>query len=187
MTSNLEESSNAQYDAETQFVDASGRGEGGNDHRAKHIITDTQNNIQIGVTETNKFDFGYQVHIFSRLDFVETDDWVDIAAKVTKVKDPNTDSISQKFEIENPLNSRDDGTIDVVIWNDDLHIDNLSEGDHLALSSVVGNTFDGDIYLSFNSNSEVAHFDTEDELQTVKESMKQFVKSNNCITKQMRM
>lgn len=183
--SHLEQNSNAQYDVETKFVDTSERGEG-SCHRAKHIITDRQNNITLGVTETNKFDFGYQVHTFSRIDFVEDGDWVDISAKITNIKTPDVDKINQKIEIENPLNSEDNGSIDLVFWNDS-GIKNISEGDYIIVSSVVVDTFDGEMYLSFNSNSEATQFDTKSELENINKSIKSFVKTNNCIKKTIRM
>lgn len=184
-----EESNDDRYEVETQFVDTSSSGEGST-HQAKHLVTDTKINVTLGVKERNVFDFGYTVHIFSNLDTIEEDDWVDVAVEVTEVKDPEVDSIAQKFEVKNALNSfpndGQDGTIDIVVWDEEETID-VSEGDTLILSSVVGNTFDDEVYLTVNSNTEIAQFTDIDDLRTVAEDIDSFVRANNSISKGIRM
>lgn len=186
---NTEESESDRYEVETQFVDNSGSGEGSS-HRAKHLVTDTKINVTLGVTERNVFDFGYTVHIFSKIESIEEDDWVDVAVEITEVKDPDVDSIAQKFEVKNALDvfphGNDDGTIDVVVWDDSQTID-VEEGDTLIMSSVVANTFDGDVYLSVNSKTEIAQFADIEELRTVADDMDSFVRENSSLMKQIRM
>lgn len=184
-----EGSNDDRYEVETQFVDTSDSGEGST-HQAKHLVTDTKINVTIGVKEGNLFDFGYRVHIFSNLDAIEEDDWVDVGVEVTEVKDPEVDSIAQKFEVKNALNSYpndgQDGTIDIVVWDNSQTID-VSEGDTLILSSVVGNTFDDEVYLTVNSNTEIAQFTDIDDIQKVAEDIDSFVRANNSISKGIRM
>lgn len=114
------------------------------------------------------------------------DDWKDVAVEVTEVKHPDVGSIAQKFTVENALDNEDDETIDIVIWDDSLTID-VEEGDALLLSSVVANTFDDEVYLTVNSNSEVARFSGVDELQKVADKIESFVRANNSISKEIRM
>lgn len=183
------ESNDDRYEVETQFVDTSSSGEGST-HQAKHLLTDTKIDVTLGVKERNVFDFGYTVHIFSNLDTVEADDWVDVAVTVTELKDPDVDSIAQKFEVKNALNEfpndGDDGTIDIVIWDNSLSLD-VEQGDSLILSSVVGNEFDEEVYLTVNSNSEVAQFRDVEDLRSVADDVESFVRANNSIGKDIRM
>ena len=184
-----ENSNTERYEVETKCVNTNGSGEG-SCHSAEHLVTDTQNNVTVEVKERNAFDFGYSVHIFSKIDSIEDDEWVDVAVEVTEVKDSDVDSIAQKFEVKNSLNSfphsEDDDTIDVVIWNESQTID-VEDGDTLILSSVVGNTFDDEVYLSVNSNTEIAQFTDIEELRKVAEDIDSFVRANNSIRKGVRM
>lgn len=182
---NTEESENERYEVETQFVNTSESGEG-SAHTAKHLVTDTEIGVTVGVVEKNLHDFGYGVSIFANLTMIEEDDWKDVAVEVTEVKHPDVGSIAQKFTVENALDNEDDETIDIVIWDDSLTID-VEEGDALLLSSVVANTFDDEVYLTVNSNSEVARFSGVDELQKVADKIESFVRANNSISKEIRM
>ena len=181
---NTTENSNTErYEIETKYVDTDGRGEG-SCHSAEHIVTDTQNNVTVEVTERNAFDFGYTIHIFHDIEFIDEDDWVDVAVEVTEVKDTDVDSIAQKFEVKH-IDEYDSETIDVVIWNESQTID-VEEGDTLIMSSVVGNTFDGEVYLSVNSNSEISKF-SDREIQNIENDIKSLVRANNSIRKGIRM
>lgn len=80
---NTEESENERYEVETQFVNTSESGEG-SAHTAKHLVTDTEIGVTVGVVEKNLHDFGYGVSIFANLTMIEEDDWKDVAVEERK-------------------------------------------------------------------------------------------------------
>lgn len=102
-----------------------------------------------------------------------------IVGTVTEIKTIDSTKFAQKFAIEFEGN-----TIDVIIWYESDVLD-LSVGDTLLLTSVSENKYNGQKYLSFNSNS-TAYFADEHDINTVIEETESPVEGKNTIAQPIR-
>lgn len=157
----------------------------GYDYHATVAVRDKQSGLQQEYYQRNAFDAGFTQSL-KGIDSVymglDEDEWLDLHVTVTETWEPNQDSIEQKGVLrdEEGLDGRE---IEFVIW--DVEHEKLEEGEEYVLHSVVTGEFDGDLYVSLNSATEVEHWD--EDMQEFDQAARAYLKENGPVPTHVRM